>query len=137
MILQFFTFDLWRSHMVDALGLAASGATLCAFAQKQMLPMRVSAIAANLFFIAYGAIGLLYPVLLLHLVLLPLNIGRLLQQLAQDKTASTTSEEKRGPTLVEEWRSNRMRFSYAAANLIPDQPLDAANAQASSRRLAS
>ncbi len=47
MILEFFTFDLWRSHMVEALGFAASGATLCAFAQKQMLPMRVSAIAAS------------------------------------------------------------------------------------------
>lgn len=61
----------------DALGFAAAIFTLTAFAQKSMLPMRMAAIAANLCFIGYGALGPYYPVLLLHLILLPTNLLRL------------------------------------------------------------
>jgi hypothetical protein len=55
----------------DVVGFAAAVMTLPAFAQRSMLPMRVSAILANGFFIAYGWLGPLYPVLCLRLVLLP------------------------------------------------------------------
>src|SRR5687768_16999673 len=44
---------------------------------KTMLPLRVVAILSNVAFIAYAIGGHLYPVLILHLVLLPLNCIRL------------------------------------------------------------
>ena len=121
--------DLIWPFIVDLIGFAASAATLSAFAQKRMLPMRFSAIAANLFFIGYGALGLFYPVLVMHLILLPLNIARLLQQIGQDRAARGARQPEPHLTLVEEWRQKGERFSYAAANLIPDHPLDAANTQ--------
>ncbi len=62
---------------IDALGFAASGLTLATFAQRSMRPMRLLAIGANLCFIGYGALGAHLPVLLLHVVLLPLNLARL------------------------------------------------------------
>ena len=71
--------------LVDAFGFVASIMTLVAFAQRSMLPMRVAAIAANIFFIAYGALGPYYPVLSLHLVLLPLNLRRLIEQAGASK----------------------------------------------------
>jgi len=83
--------------LVDVIGAAAAASTLLAFAQKNMLPMRVSAIAANVFFIAYGGLGPFYPVLVLHLILLPLNIGRLIQFV---RLSGTTSP----PSLIDEWR---------------------------------
>jgi CRP-like cAMP-binding protein len=43
---------------------------------KTMLPLRSFAIASNVAFIVYGYFGHLYPVLILHLFLLPLNIIR-------------------------------------------------------------
>jgi len=46
---------------------------------KTMLPLRVVAISGNVAFIAYGYLGHLYPVLILHLFLFPLNIVRLFQ----------------------------------------------------------
>ena len=119
--------DLVPVHLVDLLGFAASGATLCAFAQKSMMPMRISALIANLFFIGYGVMGLFYPVLLLHLILLPLNLGRLLQQVKHDEMVSNVRGAEHRLTLVEEWRRKSDPFSYAAANLIPDHPLVAAN----------
>ena len=64
-------------NWIDLLGYAASGLTLATFAQRSMLPMRILALAANVFFIGYGAMGVYLPVLILHLVLLPINLVRL------------------------------------------------------------
>ena len=63
--------------VIDILGYAASGLTLATFAQRDMLPMRVLALGANVCFIGYGAMGMYLPVLILHLVLLPINLVRL------------------------------------------------------------
>jgi len=62
-----------------ALGCAAAALTLTAFLMKSMLPLRAAALASNVFFIAYGAVESLLPIVLLHGVLLPLNAVRLLQ----------------------------------------------------------
>jgi hypothetical protein len=77
---------------LEAIGYVASVLVLCTFYMKTMLPLRMCAIASNLAFIAYGFFGDIYPVLVLHLVLLPLNIKRLqeLRQLIRDiKRAAT------------------------------------------------
>ena len=66
--------------MDDVLGWVASLLTLITFAQSSMIPLRVTAILANIFFIAYGAIGHVLPVLTLHVILLPLNSARLAAQ---------------------------------------------------------
>jgi hypothetical protein len=50
---------------------------LAAFCMRDMAALRLLAIASNLAFIAYGALAGLGPVLLLHLVLLPVNVCRL------------------------------------------------------------
>ena len=63
--------------VIDILGYAASGLTLATFAQRDMLPMRVLALGANVCFIGYGAMGMYLPVLILHLVLFPINLVRL------------------------------------------------------------
>ncbi|WP_077001672.1 Crp/Fnr family transcriptional regulator [Variovorax sp. KK3] len=55
--------------------------TLTTFSMKTMVHLRMAGIVANLAFISYGAFGAVYPVLLLHLALLPLNVWRLRQLL--------------------------------------------------------
>ena len=122
-------------NAVDCLGFVASGATLLAFAQRRMLPMRVSAIAANLFFIGYGALGPFYPVLALHLILLPLNIKRLVERRRRKLPVAAASGDRK-VTLLEEWRIHK-RFSHAAANIEPARPLRAANTQARAWSVAS
>lgn len=42
-----------------------------------MVPLRVAALLSNLLFVAYGAVERLYPVLILHSVLLPVNAYKL------------------------------------------------------------
>lgn len=62
-------------------GYAAAVATLATFSMRTMIALRVTGIFANVLFIIYGFFGGFYPVLGLHVILLPLNIVRLRQML--------------------------------------------------------
>ncbi len=95
--------------LVDVAGYLAAGATLVAFAQRDMLPMRISALTANGFFVAYGLLGGFYPVLVLHLILLPLNAKRLWDQVE----ASRPARKARPATLLEEWKASRTERQVA------------------------
>jgi CRP/FNR family cyclic AMP-dependent transcriptional regulator len=64
---------------LEGVGYLASLLVLCTFYMKTMIPLRCVAIGSNLAFITYGYFGQVYPVLILHVLLLPLNIARLLQ----------------------------------------------------------
>jgi hypothetical protein len=52
---------------------------LATFSMRSMRALRLVAIASNIAFITYGAMGNLYPILVLHSLLLPLNVFRLAQ----------------------------------------------------------
>ena len=65
--------------IVALLGYGASGAVFTAFWVTQMTSLRCFAIAGNVLFMAYGFVEYLPPVILLHAVLLPINIVRLIQ----------------------------------------------------------
>ena len=66
---------------VDAAGYLASLLVLATFCMRTMTALRVAAIGSNFCFIGYGLAAHLYPVLLLHAVLLPLNAARTLEML--------------------------------------------------------
>lgn len=63
------------------MGYLASALVLTTFCMKTMVPLRAVAILSNVAFIAYALDDGLYPVLLLHLVLLPLNLLRTVEML--------------------------------------------------------
>jgi hypothetical protein len=64
---------------IDILGYAAAATVFATFCMTTMLPLRVLAVAANVMFGAYGFFADLYPILILHLLLFPINIYRLAQ----------------------------------------------------------
>ena len=64
---------------VDILGYAASAAVLATFCMSTMVPLRVLALGSNVLFAAYGYVEHLYPVLILHAALFPVNFLRLVQ----------------------------------------------------------
>jgi CRP/FNR family transcriptional regulator, cyclic AMP receptor protein len=64
---------------VDVLGYAASVTVLATFCMSTMIPLRVLALASNVLFAAYGYFEHLYPVLILHAILFPVNFLRLVQ----------------------------------------------------------
>ena len=66
----------------DILGYIAVFLVFLTFSMKTMVPLRIVGIVSNVFFIAYGYLEPAYPLLVLHLALLPLNIVRLNQMLS-------------------------------------------------------
>jgi hypothetical protein len=66
-------------QQVEILGYAASAAVLVTFCMSTMIPLRVVALVSNVLFCAYGYFDHLHPVLILHAILLPVNLLRLVQ----------------------------------------------------------
>jgi hypothetical protein len=63
----------------ELLGYVASALVLTTFWMRRMVMLRAVAIASNVAFIAYGFLAGIMPVLLLHALLLPLNLYRVVQ----------------------------------------------------------
>jgi hypothetical protein len=81
------SFRAWATgeavSLCDVVGFLASGLVVAAFCMKDIIPLRLMALASNVAFLVYG-IGLgLAPIWLLHAILLPVNCWRLWQQLSQ------------------------------------------------------
>lgn len=66
-------------NWIQLVGYAASLLVFSTFYMKTMIPLRTVAIGSNVAFLTYGYFAHLYPVFLLHVVLLPLNVLRLRQ----------------------------------------------------------
>jgi uncharacterized protein YjiS (DUF1127 family) len=69
-------------RQADLIGYVAASLVFATFCAKRMVPLRVSAIASNVGFISYGSLLGLWPIVLLHAVMLPVNVVRLCQALA-------------------------------------------------------
>jgi CRP/FNR family cyclic AMP-dependent transcriptional regulator len=71
----------------DLLGWLAAALTLMTFCCQNMVRLRCAALVANGAFIAYGITAQLWPVLVLHFVLVPINVWRLVQASRMRRTA--------------------------------------------------
>lgn len=81
------------SHdFVIAISYVASALVFTAFFMRSRARLRQVGIASNLTFITYGVLGHVWPLLILHSSLLPLNIIRL-RELMQTKKAIKTALE--------------------------------------------
>jgi hypothetical protein len=70
------------------IGFLASALVLAAFGMKDMVNLRIVAICSNFAFIAYALLLHLLPILVLHVVLLPLNGWRLAQAMHESNNVS-------------------------------------------------
>jgi hypothetical protein len=84
---------------IDALGYLAASLVLATFCAKSMVLLRVLAIASNIVFIAYGFEAGLWPILVLHTTMLPLNLLRLREAL-RDFSPRHNRWEGRALTMV-------------------------------------
>ena len=81
-------------NWIEILGYAASLSVLATFCMSTMIPLRAIALGSNVLFCLYGAAAHIYPVLILHAVLFPINAYRLFQlrQLIREIRAARKSE---------------------------------------------
>jgi hypothetical protein len=70
------------TNWIEIIGYAASASVLLTFCMGTMLPLRAVAISSNVLFATYGLLAHIYPVLVLHVILFPVNVARLLQILS-------------------------------------------------------
>lgn len=79
---------------VEINGYAASAAVLATFLMSTMVPLRSAALVSNVLFMLYGYFDNLLPVLILHAVLFPVNLHRLIQcrRLIQDIRKAQSEE---------------------------------------------
>ena len=94
---------------IQIIGYLAALFTFIAYYSKSMMRLRVAGILANVAFIAFGAAAAVYPTLLLHAVLLPINIARLRQL---RRLVRQVSEAANGDLSIEWLRpfTHRRRF---------------------------
>ena len=62
---------------LDVLGFAGALAVLVGFCMNSIRPLRRLALASNVLFALYGLLAHVYPVFLLHIILMPINLIKL------------------------------------------------------------
>ena len=62
---------------IDVVGYVAALAVLGSFCMSTIVSLRILAIISNVLFALYGVLAQLYPVFLLHSILLPVNVFKL------------------------------------------------------------
>jgi hypothetical protein len=90
------------AHWIDMAGYVASLLVFATFYMKTMIPLRIIAVLSNVAFIVYASSDGLYPILVLHSVLLPLNLSRIsqtveLKKLVERATKGDVSVKCLGP----------------------------------------
>ena len=79
---------------IEILGFIGGGLTVVTLAMRTMVPLRVVAIASNIFQISFGALAGVAPMLIQHSILLPLNAYRLYEQMRLvEKVRKATVED--------------------------------------------
>jgi hypothetical protein len=64
-------------HFLDLLGFAAAAAVLAGFCMNSIRHLRLAALASNVLFVIYGLFAHVYPVVILHIILVPINLQKL------------------------------------------------------------
>jgi hypothetical protein len=62
---------------IDFIGFSARSASLPSFCMTTIVALRTFALLSNVLFILYGLCAHIYPVLVLHIILLPINLAKL------------------------------------------------------------
>lgn len=68
---------------ITLLGWTAAALVLATFCCRRMVTLRMVAIASNIAFVGYGGLAHLWPILALHVLMLPLNGWRLSDALTE------------------------------------------------------
>jgi CRP/FNR family transcriptional regulator, cyclic AMP receptor protein len=99
-----------RVNWIELSGYFASALVFLTFYMKTMIPLRIVGIVSNVAFMTYGFGEGLYPVLILHAILLPLNCLRLLEMRALIQKVRAASQGD----LSMEWLVPMMRRRQCA-----------------------
>ena len=69
--------EVQLDSLTQLVGYFASALVLTTFCFSNPVKLRLFALASNIAFIAYGHFGEVYPVMVLHIILMPINLYHL------------------------------------------------------------
>ena len=78
---------------VECLGFMAAFLMFSTFYMKNMIPLRIVGMSSNATFIVYASITHVWPLLVLHTILLPMNFYRFIQMVRLIDKVQTASEQ--------------------------------------------
>ena len=87
--------------LIDGIGYLASALVLLTFCMSTMLSLRAVAMCSNLAFVGYGLGAGVYPVLILHMILLPLNAMLLVQMIVLLRKAKLAAATDLSPAWLQ------------------------------------
>jgi len=101
-------------------GYLAASLVFATFCTTRMVPLRALAIASNIAFIGYGCLGELWPILILHAAMLPMNIHRLRQAVMLERQVEPRKSASHRPnSLADPWSiSSRQSSSDRATQFM-------------------
>ena len=85
--------DFFALDCLELLGFLAACLMFSTFYMKNMIPLRIIGMASNATFIVYAINAEVWPLLVLHIVLLPMNFFRLIQMLKLIEQVRSASED--------------------------------------------
>jgi CRP/FNR family transcriptional regulator, cyclic AMP receptor protein len=94
---------------IDLLGYTAASLVLATFCAKSMVTLRAVALCSNVVFVLYAIEASLWPILLLHAVMFPLNLLRLREAFGTERRFSLALPGGLVPIRVLARRSGRPR----------------------------
>jgi CRP/FNR family cyclic AMP-dependent transcriptional regulator len=77
---------------VEAIGYAGTSLTIAAWAMKTSMRLRIAGILSSVAFLLYGYLTQSYPVMIMELILMPLNVMRLLEMMRLVASVSSALE---------------------------------------------
>ena len=105
-------------------GYLASALVLCTFLTRTMKPLRCIALGSNVAFITYSAMLQLYPVLILHCILLPVNVWRLWEIMRLGKSVDKAIDDSKLFNALVPF-AKRLKFSSGEILIRKADPSDA------------
>jgi CRP-like cAMP-binding protein len=100
---------------VEAIGYAGTSLTVAAWAMKTSMRLRIAGILSSVAFLLYGYLTQSYPVMIMEMILMPLNIMRLHEMMRLVSSVSSALEARdNGPDLS--WLAPHMRKLKLAPN---------------------
>ena len=78
---------------VNYIGSLAALSVLASFCMTTMIPLRILALTSNVLFSLYGLVGHIYPVLVLHVILMPINLIKLVELRSHARAAKVDEHQ--------------------------------------------
>jgi hypothetical protein len=94
---------------ISLLGYTAASLVLATFCAKSMVTLRMLALCSNVAFVMYAIEASLWPILLLHVAMFPLNLLRLREALGAGYHSSPMLHDALVPVRVQARRSGASR----------------------------